>query len=668
MSRLPPALLYLTIYNPALKPIGPVAEDDEDAEEQAHILFYTARERAVSRDKMLRQVGLAKALINFSEMFSPDEACENVHSQSRRMIMFSPEPDFWIHACVELAKTPRQAAPSKVKGKGKAKGQDKDKAKAKDVEVEYDYHDGSVHDDEIRSQLLRVYEHFKLVHGSFSSILEDFGQQALELQIERFFTVWAWNWDIEQDADFGAHLGMPLHPMSKILVPLFDESASQIPSLNDTAPFILVPPYIIPSTSFTKYEHPLTLPLYLLTRIPPPLPPSPTPPKETPISTVPDNSDKSRPTSVSGFLSLGQTMDVRKWTWPGYLTFGKPGGGKGADEEVPNQEPRLKEPQADAGNDVSKLTVDSLQIDTESLHDAMSSIAIPVGEDAPQADSIETIPSLIPSPHTPLDDNLLATTTDGTPHLSADISSNTVDEGSHDTLSNEHKDSHVSSSPSSSIPSSPPSPALPNTSPSPMIPASPSSSYGTLSPPAPTPSLSSIFVYLASPNQPQKTMRQQVFYLIKDQLAFAFVARTDHEYSDEELFIIYQGASTLLTSIQSHIADEDIKANAEKSLISATKILQPKDKHIIDTGHGITVSSPDFASRSEHLYQGRQLISAPDILEVFSRTQGAQHWHIARREPGGTMLQFMEVYRKETSLVDVDNELSEVVRRFREVT
>lgn len=32
------------------------------------------------------------------------------------------------------------------------------------------------------------------------------------------------------------------------------------------------------------------------------------------------------------------------------------------------------------------------------------------------------------------------------------------------------------------------------------------------------------------------------------------------------------------------------------------------------------------------------------------------------------MLQFMEVYRKETSLVDVDNELSEVVRRFREVS
>jgi hypothetical protein len=124
MSRLPPSLLYLTIYNPTLKPEGPIADDDEDAEEQAHILFYTSRERAVSRDKMLRQLGLAKALVNFSEyansishsflllpnavnndnrlgnrrMFVPEDPCDNVHSQSRRMLMVSPEPGFWIHA------------------------------------------------------------------------------------------------------------------------------------------------------------------------------------------------------------------------------------------------------------------------------------------------------------------------------------------------------------------------------------------------------------------------------------------------------------------------------------------------------------------------------------------------------------------------------------------
>lgn len=66
MSRVPPGLLYLTIYNPTLKAGIPTLGDDEDAEEQAQILFYTGRERAVSRDRILRQVGLAKALVNFS--------------------------------------------------------------------------------------------------------------------------------------------------------------------------------------------------------------------------------------------------------------------------------------------------------------------------------------------------------------------------------------------------------------------------------------------------------------------------------------------------------------------------------------------------------------------------------------------------------------------------
>ena len=67
MSRIPAALLYLTIYNPSLRPLTLLDTQDEDSEEQAHILFYTASERAVSRDRMLRQVGLAKALVNFSQ-------------------------------------------------------------------------------------------------------------------------------------------------------------------------------------------------------------------------------------------------------------------------------------------------------------------------------------------------------------------------------------------------------------------------------------------------------------------------------------------------------------------------------------------------------------------------------------------------------------------------
>lgn len=68
MNRIPPCLLYLAIYNPTLSPIRESGDEiDEDAEEQAHILFYTSKERAVSRDRMLRQIGLAKALVNFNE-------------------------------------------------------------------------------------------------------------------------------------------------------------------------------------------------------------------------------------------------------------------------------------------------------------------------------------------------------------------------------------------------------------------------------------------------------------------------------------------------------------------------------------------------------------------------------------------------------------------------
>ena len=31
-------------------------------------------------------------------MFTPEATCDNVHSQQKRMIMLTPEPNFWIHA------------------------------------------------------------------------------------------------------------------------------------------------------------------------------------------------------------------------------------------------------------------------------------------------------------------------------------------------------------------------------------------------------------------------------------------------------------------------------------------------------------------------------------------------------------------------------------------
>jgi len=61
-----------------------------------------------------------------------------------------------------------------------------------------------------------------------------------------------------------------------------------------------------------------------------------------------------------------------------------------------------------------------------------------------------------------------------------------------------------------------------------------------------------------------------------------------------------------------------------------------------------------------------------EITEVFSRGQNPQHWHIGKRGLGvspenesecseGAV--FMEVFRKEASLTDVDNVLTGLVKK-----
>ncbi|KAI0047223.1 hypothetical protein FA95DRAFT_1559283 [Auriscalpium vulgare] len=654
MSKLPPALLYLTIYNPTLKPTAPIADDDEDAEEQAHILFYTARERAVSRDRMLRQIGLAKALINFADMLAPEDVCENVHSQSRRMVMLSPEPGFWMHACVELAKSPRQSPSSKGK---KGKDKDKDKGKEPEPEVVYDYHDGSVQDEYLRSHLLRGYEQFKLLHGSFASVLGTLGQQALELQLERFFTVWAWRWDLEEDSDFGKHLGLSLHPLHRAIQDALDKFASQIPQPSEAAPFLLAPPHFVPSTFYTRSSLVSSLPLFILSRIPPP-PQLTFAPPNAPQIYVPPHEDDTKPmvdrfanttmtatrdameATGSAFVALGNSMDVRKWNWPGYLTFGK-GARKSGPASPEKTERGLHDgdPETDAAYRAAESATElahrfdgelHVRIDTESLHDAMSSIGVaPRSRAASFSDDLaaRSAERFTPSPPP---DGALPDASHLTP--SADPSSSAA-------VDPDALPPSLSHSISSQPPSQPPS----------------------CSPPPPT--FFTYPVFIAPREDPQRTARRQLLYLVREQLAVAFLAPVNAEHSDEDLASLHAAVAALLTDVQDLIAEN--KVNESLELYSATKILQPKDKHIIITENGTTLASPGFTSRSEHLYNGEQLITEMDALEVFSRTQGPQHWHIARRERACSV--YMEISRKETSLTDVDNELAGVVRRFREL-
>lgn len=63
----------------------------------------------------------------------------------------------------------------------------------------------------------------------------------------------------------------------------------------------------------------------------------------------------------------------------------------------------------------------------------------------------------------------------------------------------------------------------------------------------------------------------------------------------------------------------------------------------------------------------------PDISEVFSRGSSPQYWHIARRGLGSSSVDeygvpsrekvYLQIFRKEASLADVDNVLVGVVKR-----
>ncbi|KAJ7509822.1 hypothetical protein B0H11DRAFT_1258604 [Mycena galericulata] len=649
MSRIAPNLLYLTIYNPTLRPSGDVPPDDEDAEEQAHILFYTSKERAVSRDRMLRQVGLAKALISFSDMFNAEEPCNNVHSQTKRMIMVSPEPNFWIHAGVDVAKTPRPPVDNKAKGKGK----EKNKVEAP---VVYDYHESSVHDVALQADIMRGYEKFKLRHGSFTSILATLGQVALELQLERFFTMWAWSWNLEDGPEFGEHLGLPLHPMQSSLLLSLDEFSSRLP--DEVVAIAISPPYVIPSTRYTGMSYPPALPSLLLSLLPPRQPlfsspppavaddstlraqkalppvPDPEPRQQQQHSDTPKRDDEAKASSFLGMNLDGVKMDMPKWNWPGYLTFGK--GGKRPPElfaVTPMNENKGAPVAAAPETPALEQTVE-FEVDRSALEDAMFSERMPMpAEKATDGDAEDG---------RSMSETIVPRKEDDGASVAAEETPAKVDE---DTLAeaealkgSEHE--------------------LPTT-------------------PEPEPvEFFSTVVYLASPEDPQATRRRRLFYLVRDDVLVALVGLDESgdrlELEPSVLAPLAPDAATLAGTLHELMDDESLKSTVE-TLPSAAKILQPKDRYVLSSSR-FTITSADFESRSGHLYNARQMLlreGDPVITEVFSRGQNPQHWHVARRGLGteqgvGRAADeevYMEVFRKEASLTDVDNALAGVIRK-----
>lgn len=206
----PASLSYFTIFCPALKPPKKRSVADHDAEEAedidereiareaAQILFYTSRARAALKDRMLRQIGVAKGMIEFCSMVSPTESPShegastanrsangrswNVHSSKRRMVLIEVERGIWVHASIDLPYTTRgffSTASSATK-------------------VSKEYHDALLPDAWVEESIRRAWRDWMLLNGCPAQILsQKLGRAGLERSLEKYFSVWAWSWDLE---------------------------------------------------------------------------------------------------------------------------------------------------------------------------------------------------------------------------------------------------------------------------------------------------------------------------------------------------------------------------------------------------------------------------------------------------------------------------------------
>ncbi|CCM00358.1 uncharacterized protein FIBRA_02388 [Fibroporia radiculosa] len=649
MSRIPAGLLYLAIYNPTLHSAVQTNHDDEDAEEQAQILFYTARERAVSRDRMLRQIGLAKALTNFAELLQSNDSCENVHAQSRRMIMVSPEPDYWIHACFELAKTPRPPT------KAKAKAKKSDPVVSQDVS--FDFHDSSIHDISLREHLLRGYEEFKLTHGSLAGILSTAGQQALELQLERFFTVWAWRWDVENDVDFASSLGVQIHPLTHLLSPELDKLESLLPE--DTTVFALAAPFVIPSFKFSASKYPACLTHHILSRVLPVPLATPSDSPSTPIETVPPTdtlqtsegfsaTDGGTGTSNSSvgagsmlaMPSVSLNMDVRtlKWGWPSYFAFGK-GTTPKTSYSLPMPSAPTASPPLEQSDDATEefhsharqvAANEPLDVDAESLREAMST------EYAHSVSTQNTPPGTPPS----APDRMVRSDVLGTGSITIGCLQEHSTPGSNDI----HEDV-ARIEPVVRV-----SGAVPG--------AQQAVSY-----------FPSFTVHLPAATDNRRTQPRTIWTFSRDRLMLGLILDPECSYRQHELIEI---VAETLASLVSIVEENVKKVDSTTGLPTVTTILQPQDHHVVSSNGFTSISSTGFKAGTEHLFYSRQMFqNDPDVSEIFSRGLHPQHWHMAKRGLGtdedgrradGEV--FMQVARKESTLTDVDNELNAVVRKF----
>ena len=388
-------------------------------------------------------------------------------------------------------------------------------------------------------------------------------------------------------------LGSLLHPSSSRLIPLVDEFSDNLSA--NVIPVVLALPYVIPSTRYTDRRYPASLALHLLGMVPPCRDPSDAPDAlNSSVDTLkgrdtaghdPNLKDSDASSTFLGMPAMN--MDMRKWNWPGYLTFGRGNGSKRGPDEI--AAPTSEKEKTITEQEISHVEV---EVNTSALEDAISS------------DSL-SVPRLLTHPEEQGEDqhetsnNINGDYSPSPPLTTADIDGLPL---AHSPLSlPEFSMTRLHLAPLHS-----PSSTAPVT-----------IHYFIVS-------MSACFSILLL----TKYKRNQVMLaLIKNEEN----AAENYDVETDDLDAAAKGVLSLFDEVDSIISDADQKGcvfiiylmfnfeidttkyRLSDSLPSATKILQTRDQYIISTGQYSKISS-GFSSKSNHLFNAMATLSSLVLL------------------------------------------------------
>ncbi|KND04621.1 uncharacterized protein SPPG_00339 [Spizellomyces punctatus DAOM BR117] len=151
----PASLVYFAVFNPTFGQTEKTSADQ--------ICFF--HPASTSLNEKSRQVGLAQALVQFTRTFSPSHPCETVHTRKHRVILYEPEPGYWMLLKVRLGTRTRSARLSKI-----------------------EYLDSELQDSILKRVLERSYEFFKFLYKGFDHVAQTQSIIILKKTLEEFFT------------------------------------------------------------------------------------------------------------------------------------------------------------------------------------------------------------------------------------------------------------------------------------------------------------------------------------------------------------------------------------------------------------------------------------------------------------------------------------------------